>query len=136
MLLSPEMLRNSLLHQGLLSWLTEHNVDLGGNDDMRSVKRVAATLCPSGDDKVAAVSILDGIEARFMRLCRFGDAPVTAGWPSGSERLAAQPSSGRLTPQSVDGAAASDSEQQPLHPSLAHGVRYGAEGNVFGAELP
>lgn len=49
-ILSPEMLRVPLLHQGLLNFLRDRAVTLGGDSGMRSVKRLAATLYPAGPD--------------------------------------------------------------------------------------
>ncbi|KAK1862810.1 hypothetical protein I4F81_005377 [Pyropia yezoensis] len=57
-LLSPEMMRVSLLHQGLLALLRTNGVSLGGNSDMRRIKRLAATLYPSGADKDFARAVL------------------------------------------------------------------------------
>ncbi|KAK1862676.1 hypothetical protein I4F81_005244 [Pyropia yezoensis] len=82
-LLSPEMMRVPLLHQGLLALLRTNGVTLGGNSDMRSIKRLAATLYPSGADKDFAVSALNGFEQRQVQLCLHGDTAVMPGWPSG-----------------------------------------------------
>ncbi|KAK1865852.1 hypothetical protein I4F81_008375 [Pyropia yezoensis] len=56
-LLSPEMMRVPLLHHGLLALLRTNGVTLGGSSDMRSVKRLAATLYPSGADKYFAQDV-------------------------------------------------------------------------------
>lgn len=88
-LLSPDMMTQPLIHQTLLAWLRTHDVHLGGTEDMRSVKRLAATLYPAGGDKRAAQRILNNIDLRNESLCRCEDAPPEPGFrsPSQSDRL-------------------------------------------------
>jgi len=74
-LLSPRMLRSPLLHQEILSWLLEHSVVLGVTKDIRRVKRVAEALNLSMEDMVVALSNLDALESRSMRLSQFSDDP-------------------------------------------------------------
>lgn len=106
-LLSPEMMRVPLLHHGLLALLRTNGVTLGGSSDMRSVKRLAATLYPSGADKYFAVSALNRFEERQVQLCLHGDAAVMPGWPSGLDRQPNHAESGRATPQTIQGGASS-----------------------------
>ncbi|KAK1865461.1 hypothetical protein I4F81_007992 [Pyropia yezoensis] len=123
-LLSPEMMRVPLLHQGLLALLRTNGVTLGGSSDMRSVKRLAATLYPSGVDKDFAVSALNRFEERQVQLCLHGDAAVMSGWPSGLDRQPNHAESGRATPQSIQGGASSRPAQFASQPGVQQDVRY------------
>lgn len=76
-LLNPEMIRVPLLHQGLLAMLRDNGVAMGGDADRRSVKRLAATLYPSGADKDFGVNVLHSYEERQA-------VPPTATWPAAS----------------------------------------------------
>lgn len=135
MLLNPDMMRNPLLHQGLLSWLADFGVTLGGDTNMRSLKRGAATLYPSDADRDVAVSILGHAEERQARLCRYGDAPVVSDLPFGPERQLRQADSGRETPRSVNSRGAARPDQPTVNARLAQDVRYSTGPHTFGPQM-
>lgn len=135
-LLSPEMMRVPLLHQGLLALLRTNGVTLGGSSDMRSVKRLAATLYPSGADKDFAVSALNRFEERQVQLCLHGDAAVMPGWPSGLDRQPNHAESGRETPQSIQGGASSRPAQFASQPGVQQDVRYSGGNEAIDSQHP
>lgn len=135
MLLNPDMMRNPLLHQELLSWLADFGVTLGGDTNMRSLKRGAATLYPSGADRDVAVSILGHAEERQARLWRYGNAPAVSDLPFGPERQLRQADSGRETPRSVNSGGAARPDQPTVDARLAQDVRNSIGPHTFGPQM-
>ncbi|KAK1865583.1 hypothetical protein I4F81_008112 [Pyropia yezoensis] len=135
-LLSPEMMRVPLLHQGLLALLRTNGVTLGGSSDLRNIKRLAATLYPSGADKDFAVSALNRFEERQVQLCLHGDAAVMPGWPSGLDRQPNDAESGRATPQSIQGGASSRPAQFASRPGAQQDVRYSGGAEAIDSQHP
>lgn len=117
-LLGPDMMRQPLIHQQLLAWLHTREVYLGGTDDMRSVKRLAATLYPAGGDKVAAQQILANIDNCNESLCRYATVPGVYGRNAGLERILSTPPSGARSGPIADASAASDDRDDIPPPNL------------------
>eukprot|EP00170_Pyropia_yezoensis_P002019 contig_8609_g2023 len=117
-LLSPDMMTQPLIHQTLLAWLRTHDVHLGGTEDMRSVKRLAATLYPAGGDKLAAQQILTNIDLRNETLCRYEHTLPVPGWTSGQEGLVPTPPSGARSVAAVDASATNNDRDDLLSPKL------------------
>lgn len=113
-LLIPDMMRQPLIHQQLLAWLLTHEVHLGGTDDMRSVKRLAATLYPAGGDKAAAQQILTNIDNCNESLCRYAIVPGEYGRTAIPEGIfPPPPSSARSHPIAGASAASGDGDDVP-----------------------
>lgn len=117
-LLGPDMMRQPFIHQQLLAWLRTHEVYLGGTEDMRSVKRLAATLYPAGGDKVAAQQILANIDNCNESLCRYATAPGAYGRTAGPEGFVSTPPSGARSAALADASAASDDRDDVPPPNL------------------
>lgn len=113
-LLGPDMMRQPLIHQQLLAWLVAHGVHLGGTDDMRSVKRLAATLYPAGGDKAAALQVSTNIDNCNESLCRYATIPgeyCRTAIPEGI--FPPPPSSARSRPIAGASAASDDRDDVP-----------------------
>lgn len=117
-LLSPGMMKQPLIHQTLLAWLRTHDVHLGGTEDMRSVRRLAATLYPAGGDKLAAQQILNNIDLRNESLCRYEHTLAVPGWTSGQEGLVPTPPSGARSVAAVHASATNNDRDDLLPPNL------------------
>lgn len=134
-LLHPETIRAPLLHQGLLAYLRSHAIMLGGDESIRSVKLLAAALHPSGAHEDLAVSVLNSFEERQVRLCRYDNAPVVPGWPSGLDRQQGQGGPDKATPPSAYGASSPRLDQPALQPGSPQDVRYTSGAHAAVPEL-
>lgn len=133
-ILSPEMLRVPLLHQGLLNFLRDRAVTLGGDSGMRSVKRLAATLYPAGPDKNFAVSVLNNLEERQAQLCRYGDAPAMPGLSSRLDRPSATAGPSRATSHALHGGGSPGLDHAAQQLGLPQDVRYSGGAPTAGRE--